>query len=271
MSKTTHRVLSEALIHMFRPLIRILLRNGVTFRAFSEIAKAIYVEVAAEEFPIPGRKQTDSRIAVITGLSRKEVKRVRSTELSTDPDNLVRFNRAARVISGWTQDPDFIDANGSPRDLQLEGEGATFAELVRRYSGDAPPRAVLDELERVGTVERHGDNTLVLLTRAYIPQTDNSDKVGVLGIAVGNLLQTVDHNIWGKDGDPYFQRILVSNGALSTRDTDEFRQLTKQAGQRMLENLDHWLGEHERPSDQAGNQPDGGRVGVGIYYFQIED
>ena len=137
MATETQRLLAESLLKILRPLIRILLRNGVTYRAFTEAAKAVYIEVASAEFAIPGRKQTDSRISVITGLSRKEVKRVKSMPPATDAENLARYNRASRVISGWTQDEAFMDAHGNPADLPLDNSDNRFAELERRYSGDA--------------------------------------------------------------------------------------------------------------------------------------
>jgi hypothetical protein len=265
MTTETQRLIAASLRKILTPLIRILLRNGVTYRAFTESAKAVYIDVASKEFGIRGRKQTDSRISVITGLSRKEVKRVKSLPESDEAENLARYNRASRVISGWTQDADFMDAQGNPLDLPLDGADNSFGELVRRYSGDAPPRAVLDELEQVGAVQRMDNGTLCLLTRGYIPQTDSPERLGIFGVMVADLLHSSNHNLMDQTGKPFFQRI-VANERVPVEHTDDFQQVTRRYCQQFLEKLDHWLTEHELPpSDRSRNTR---RVGVGIYYFE---
>lgn len=265
MTTDTQQLIAESLRKILQPLIRILLRNGVTYRAFTEAAKSVYIEVATEEFGIPGRKQTDSRISVITGLSRKEVKRVKSLPLSDEVMNLARYNRASRVISGWTQDSDFMDAQGNPLDLPLDGSEFSFGELVRRYSGDAPPRAVLDELEQVGAVQRMDNGTLCLLTRGYIPQTDSPERLGIFGMMVSDLLHSSNHNLIDDTGHPFFQRV-VANERISRQMTGDFQQVTRRYCQQFLEKLDHWLSENELPEKDTGTETR--RVGVGIYYFE---
>lgn len=199
--------LYEALARLLRPLARMLLRNGISYKAFAELSKRVFVEVAREEFRIPGRKQSDSRVSVITGLSRKEVKRVQ-----TDPEdgegNLRLYNRAARVIYGWVKDPDYLAADGQPRRLQMEsaGNNVDFVGLVRRYSGDAPPRAVLDELDRVQAIRRHDDGYLSLETRQYAPPVAaEPDQLAFLGDAGSALIESVDH-AWREGDSGHVQR-----------------------------------------------------------------
>src|SRR6185295_11470661 len=125
-------------------LFRLLLRQSVSFGAFEEMAKRAYVDVALKDFAIPGKKQTTSRVAVLSGLTRKEVQRLLSEGDDDGEEVADRYNRAARVLTGWARDADFLDRKGKPRILDLEGDEG-FAGLVKRYSGDMPPRAVLDE------------------------------------------------------------------------------------------------------------------------------
>lgn len=269
MSNDTNRVLVETIIRILRPLIRIALRNGMTYKAFAEAAKSVFVDIAAEDFRIPGRKQSDSRISVITGLSRKEVKRVKLKDEYSEDMDPVLYNRASRVITGWTQDPDFTDEHGAPRDLNLEGPEPSFPELVRRYSGDAPPRAILDEMERVGSVERNGVNKLTLLTRAYITQSNDVEKLRYLGEVVSQLLRTMDRNFWDEDSEPLFQRI-VANDQMPAESAEAFRVVTKQKGQELLETLDRWLSENEVRDTDRVDEADLRRVGLGMYYFEDE-
>src|SRR5210317_1018540 len=101
MKPVSLKTLNAAIIRILQPLVRILLRNGVSFGTFSDIAKWVYVDTAANEFGIANRKQTISRISVITGLSRKEVKRVKEKTRPADTAIAEQYNRAARVITAW--------------------------------------------------------------------------------------------------------------------------------------------------------------------------
>ena len=90
MDKTGSQALSAALVRMLRPLVRLLLRRGVSFKAFSDLLRWLYVDVAIEEFGLSGRKQSVSRVSVVTGLTRKEVSRLinlpgRSLATSVEP------------------------------------------------------------------------------------------------------------------------------------------------------------------------------------------
>lgn len=270
-TKQSHYVIYEALVRVLRPLVRIMLRSGVTYKAFAEVLKGVYVDIASTEFRIPGRKQTDSRIAVITGLSRKEVSRVGALDLPNDAPNPVIYNRAARVISGWTLDPDFLDDEGLPRSLSLDDGDNNFSELVRRHSGDAPPRAILDELERVNAVTYNKDGTLKLLTRAYIPQLDDLEKISLMGGAVGQLIVTMDHNFWSQgEQDLRFQRI-VSNDKIDPDAALEFHHFAREQSQQFLETLDAWLTEHQVSRERLqAFSGDLRRVGIGLYYFEEE-
>src|SRR5512139_558758 len=232
MKTTVIRALSAAVTTLLRPLVRLLLRNGIPYRTFSDIAKRVYVDVAMEEFGIPGRKQSKSRVSVITGLTRKEVLRVRRLPSPDDLGAVERYNRAARVIGGWVRDPRFHRESGRPMDLPIEGDAACFAELVKIYSGDAPARAVLDELLRVGTVERTQDGKVRLLERSFIPKTGEIEKIGILGVDASDLIATIDHNI-RKSGDAYFHR-KVSYDNLPSETLPEFRGIAAERAQGLL-------------------------------------
>ena len=259
----TYRAISVAMTKMLRPMVRLLLRNGVTYQAFAETLKMVFVQVASEEFRIANRKQSDSRIAVITGLSRKEVKRVAALAPAADAESYVKFNRAARVIAGWTQDHEFAE-QGSPRVLALEGAGASFAELVRRYSGDAPPRAVLDELERVGAVERSAGDRLTLRVKCYQPKTDDADRVAQMGDAVSALIETCDRNLSAEGVGLRLQRFVVQ-AELPAHSVARFEGLAVERAKPVFDGLSAWLDDHGLEPGSAG--VDRKRVGVGIYLF----
>jgi len=270
--ETIEKAVSSAIFKLMRPLVRILLRNGIPFGTFSELAKRAYVSIASEEFAIEGRKPSVSRVSVITGLSRKEISRVRET---TDPEagiSVQRYNRAARVITGWISDPMFVDARGEPRDLVVEDGSGSFADLVRRYSGDVPARAILDELVRVASVTRTHEGKVRLLARAYVPQTGEADKIGILGTDVAELVSTIDHNLTARNSgqaDPWFQR-KVSYDNIPVEATDEIKELSARHGQEFLELLNRRLSERDRDVTPGTGGTGRMKLSVGVYYFEEE-
>jgi len=258
--------LQRAVEQLLRPLFRVLLRHSVSFRAFEEMAKRAYVDVAYKDFAIPGKKPTASRVAVLSGLTRKELQHLRDTPADDDADVADRYNRAARVLTGWARDADFLDREGRPRALEPDGDGS-FAALVRRYSGDMPARAVLDELLRVGAVRQRDDGRLEPLTGAYVPQRSTVDKLGILGRDVADLIATIDHNLQHGADDPRFQRKVMYD-AIPTSDLPALRKLSAQQAQALLEKLDRWLAAHDTEKSPESPESPRTRVGLGIYYFE---
>ncbi len=268
MGKPVQQALSRAILRLLPPLVRILLRNGVAFGTFSDLAKKVYTDVAFDEFKLAGKKQTLSRVSILTGLTRKEVKRLH--ELS-EPGALVeekRYNRAIRVISGWLNDERFCSDDSVPLPLPIDGVEHSFSALVRSYSGDVPVQAMLNELISACSVEQR-DNTVYLIRHAYVPANDPVENIHILGSDVEELIATIDHNLTHTDKDLRFQR-KVSNQQISAETLKMFKQLSAREAQIFLERLDNWLSEHEiEPDSTKKTKP--ARVSVGIYYYEDRD
>ena len=203
--------LYAALECLLESLVRLLIRKGVSFSVFSEIAKRSYVKVAERDFRIPGKKQTNTRIATITGLSRKEVLRITDLQQSGDEFLTDQHNRATRVISAWTRLEEFHDRRGRPAALPIEGDIRSFASLVKQSSGDIPARTILDELLHSGSVCYLKDKRIRLVGNAYIPVGDVMTKVRMLGTDVSDLISTIDHNLDADSEGSCFQRKVSYN------------------------------------------------------------
>lgn len=263
----TLKALTKAVQTLLKPLVRILLRNGISYGTFADLAKWVYVDVASREFAISGRKQSVSRVAVLTGLTRKEVQRLREFPRPHERETAERYNRAARVIASWRREREFLDHEGWSAALVISGETGSFASLVRRFSGDMPARAILDELERVGAVRQLDDGRVELVTPAYIPRTSETDKLHILGTDVSYLIATIDHNVRPDRAEPRFQR-KVAYDNLPDQALPEFRTLSAQKAQALLERLDEWLSRHDRDTQPAVAGTGRNRAGIGIYYFE---
>ena len=259
--------LRNAIVRVLTPLVRILLRSGVSYGTFAEIAKEVFTRVALQEFDIQGRKQSISRVAVITGLTRKAVKEAMGQPVEHTDDLGESYNRAARVIAGWRRDPEFQSPDGRPERLPFHGSVASFASLVKRYSGDMPARAVLDELKRIQAAAQAVDGRVELLVRAYLPSNDTEMKLHILGTDVAHLIATIGHNLHSDPSQAHLQR-KVAYDNLPQEALAPFRRMATEKAQALLETLDQHLSQQDRD-----NHPDIGgtgryKAGVGIYYFE---
>jgi hypothetical protein len=265
MTDSLQKVLSRAVASLLRPLVRILLRNGIAYGSFAELAKRVYVDVAFEEFAPEGKKQTVTHASALTGLTRKDVKRL--LDLKDDPqsDSEQRYNRAVRVISGWVNDHEFHTATGRPATLPMDGDQGSFSALVRKYSGDVTTQSMLAVLEAASSISRNGDR-IRLIKKAYVPGNDPVDKLDILGTDTAELIATIDHNLTHRSDDLRYQR-KVSNHQVDPRCVNEFIEISSEKSQALLEELDAWLSQHEVSGGEQS--PEKGRyLSLGIYFYE---
>lgn len=261
-------VLINAVIAILRPLVRILIRYGLSCSEFSELAKQLYVDVADKDYAISGKKQTVSRIAVLTGLCRKEVLKIRS-QLDSDSNAAVGpVNRANRVILGWLNDSEFLDEHGKPAIVPLRGEAGSFEVLVKRYSGDITSRAILDELIRIGAAMQTEDGDLQLISEGYIPKTEN-EKINVMAKCVRDQLKTIDFNLSHPSYEARFQR-QVKYVDLSRETIKEFKEFSKERSIEFIMALNMWLADKKKNQQLTNGEPRG-KAGFGFYYFEEDD
>ncbi|NOZ52352.1 MAG: hypothetical protein GXP08_04270 [Gammaproteobacteria bacterium] len=268
--KQSQNILQTAVFKLLRPLIRIFLRNGLPYAAFVDLAKRAYIDVAEKEFVIDGKKQTNSRISTITGLSRKEVKRLKALSDTDDKEIVERYNRAARVVYGWVHDPSYADGHGHSIDLQFEADDLSFSSLVKEFSGDVPPRAILDELLQVGVVEKNSEGNLHLTARAYIPQSSQTEKLRYLGSDVAGLITTMDRNIHLNDKKPFFQRKVYYDN-IPNEAVEKLQIILENKGQALLEFLDQWMASHDRDINEKVHGTGRKAAGIGIYYYEDDE
>jgi hypothetical protein len=267
MGRSTSESLLSATHALLRPLVRIFLRNGKAARSFYDIVKHVYVELARNEFGINGKKATISRIAILTGLTRKEVQALLAMPSKDNRSIEEQYNRAARVITGWLKDSRFGDGKGHPVPLPLKGKRGSFAQLVKIYSGDIPVRAMLDELLHVGAVQQLKDGRICLRSRAYIPQKAAPEKLSILGTDTADLISTIDHNIYIDPSHPRFQRKVMYDN-VPVEAAQEFRAIASAQGQELLEALDRWLAHRDRDVNPTVKGTGRVRLGVGLYAFE---
>jgi len=145
--------LNRTFLVLLQPLARLFLRFGRGYREFSELSKAAFVAVAAKDYGVHGRPTNVSRIAAMTGLTRKEISRIRGR---IDAGNAAVTERATplqEVVGAWRAQREFQDESGHPAVLPMSGERGSFQSLIKQYAGDIPEGAMRKELQRIGAVE----------------------------------------------------------------------------------------------------------------------
>lgn len=270
MTSQIQKAVLSACREFMRPVVRLLLKNGIGFSEFSQICKSVFVEVASDDHGLRGRKTNMSRVAVMTGLSRKEVKKLRDAEGTDAFAMMSRKRRPELVLSIWQSDPEFRDSKNRPKRIRFEGSGPTFRELVSRVGGDIPARAMLNELLRAGSIVEEGEK-LRLVSQSYIPEPNDPEAILVAGDAIRDLVSTLNYNLGVADPELRFLERRVYSDKLPLRQRSRFRKLARERGELLIRDLNAWLTERELAAAEGNSNADcdshAHRIGVGVYFF----
>jgi len=249
--------------------VHVLIRCGITWKDFAELARTSYVDVATQQFGKRGRPTNVSRTAVLTGLTRREVRKQRA-RLAANPETWsAHVTKASLVLSAWHQEAEFLDSQGHPALLPLEGEGVSFAALLRRCgAGDVRPSTLLKELLAAQAVRQTTDGRLEPLKRSYIPQTMDEGLIGLWGKRITDVARTYVHNLTRPSQVPArFERAAV-NDYVDASVLPEFQKFLEREGQAFLERVDAWLTEHRARGEGPDMARAAIRLGAGLYHIQ---
>lgn len=254
-----------------RLLARLMLRSGIGYMQFAEMSKQAFVEEALGERDARGRATNLSRVAIRTGISRKEVARVRSNILTRAQSQAVVADdrpdsgHMARVLQLWHADSRFVDSAGRPRGLPLGGDGVTFSSLVRAAGGDVPPGAVRAELVDAGAITELEDGLVRPTKRYFVPADVGEDLLVGFEHFVAPVLAGLVRNTDRNCSQPFFQRLAYSDRLIASS-VPLFREMSKDLSSSFLQTLDDWLSVNESKLDLPPASLHG--VGVGIFYYE---
>lgn len=259
-----HPALVRALRRLLRPLVRLLIREGMTFPALSALLKEVYVSVGERDYAPADGRQTDSRISLITGVHRKDVRRLRAGRGDETPGPTAALSLSAQIIALWAGSPDFSDGAGRPRPLaRFAEEGPSFESLVTRVSKDIRPRAVLDDWLERGLAHYDAQGQVVLTEAALVPRENLAELAFFLGRNLHDHIAACDHNLVD-DELPFIERAVY------------YDRLTSDAAAR-LGSLAHDLGmtallalnrEANALAEQREGAPNSNhRMSFGVYFY----
>jgi len=256
--------LVAAVRRLLRPLVRLLLNHQFTYPMLIRLLKGVYVEVA-EEYRVPGKEQTDSRVSLLTGVHRKDVKRLRQDEQARHRAPTT-VTLGAQLVALWTTDRKYLDAKGRPRPLPRlarDGDSSSFEQLVASVNTDIRPRVVLDEWLRLGVAHVDAQNRVNLVVDAFVPEKGFDEKAFYLGQNVHDHLAACAHNLTG--GAPTMLERSVFSDALSERSVNNLAQLAREQGMQTLHAISRRAIEFEQ--QDASKKAPRHRINVGVYFF----
>ncbi len=251
-----------------QPLVRRMLADGVTYGRLERELRELFVEVAEHDFATDGRKQTDSRIAALTGINRKEVRRLRRNPAEQREPRSFTRSWAADLIGRWLSQPDTTGTSGRPLVLPYDApRGPSFVKLAEKTTKDVQPRALLDVLVSSGAVEVRGGSKVALTGSTWTPKRGHAERLAMLAEDPPELIATMLHNIFDDEDDPRLQQKLAYDN-LGSDGIARLRVALRREATRFLKKSDALLRRHDR--DRNAKAPRGERTyaGIGVYYFE---
>lgn len=262
-------ILIAALRRLLRPLIKLLLVNGITYPFLSNLLKSLYVEVAREEFLLNGKAQTDSRISLLSGVHRKDVKRLgeESRQEQAAPPTI---SLGAKLVALWTSNALYLDESGRhlplPRQAS-EGGAKSFEGLVSSVSKDIRSRVILDEWLRIGVAHLDEQDRVCLNTDAFIPENGYDEKAYYFGQNLHDHIAAGAHNLLGQK--PSFLDRSVYYNKLTPESVAELAELSKKLGMQALVAVNKRAEALQKTDAEKADAQQ--RINFGVYYFSSEE
>lgn len=245
-----------------RPLVRLWMRGGVTFPVVAAMLRELYVDVAQTDLLSDERSRTDSRIAVLTGVHRKELRRLRELPADSGPTP-AKLTLGSLLVARWLAMAPFAEPPGTPRRLKRTGE-ASFEFLVESVTKDVRPRAVLDEFLAQGVVEVDAEDMIVLRDAAYLPQPGQEKQLFYFARNLHDHAAAACANIATEGPAPFLDRSVHYDG-LSDAAAETLRAEARAAAIRLLVEINGRALQLLDASPEAGVGTQ--RVNLGVYLF----
>jgi hypothetical protein len=250
---------------LMAPVARWLLRNGVSYSAFAELLKAVFVDTARAEIERSGVRATQSALSVLSGVHRKDVRTLAATPRAAGaPPQPVRgVPLASQVFTRWLTDRRLRTRDGKPKKLPRTGGSASFEGLARALSNDVHPRTVLDELLRLGLVRLDGDDVIPLNT-AFVPDRKLDELTALFSANAADHLAAAVHNLSG--GAPRFLEQSVFANWLSADSVEHLHACARAAWSQAFATMVAEASERVK-GDGALAPEDRHRVRFGTYFY----
>jgi hypothetical protein len=265
--------LLKPLARLLRPLVRLLIQSGVTFPVMADLLRGLYVDVARRELLTDPKSRTDSRVSLLTGVHRKEIRRQRSPE--GEPAEPAVVTRTSAIIARWLGSSTYTDAAGRPLPLPRAGPDPSFEGLVASVTRDVRPRAVLDEWLHQGLVRIDAEGRVQLSTEAFIPREGGEAQLFYFARNLHDHIAAAAVNIVAASSPRFLDRSVHYDG-LRAEAADQLEAAAREAAQQLLLHINRLAlalveaQEQERESAASIPTPTR-RVNLGIYLYAEDE
>jgi len=189
----------DTVLRLLRPAARLLLRHGVSYRSFSVACKRVFLDAAQDELKARGMATTDSSITLLSGVHRRDVRSLLRESPQQAPGLKKPASLASEVVGRWLQDKRYRKRNGQLRALPRGNADDGFDALVHSVSQDIRPRAMLDELLRLGVAREQGD-TVELVAESFVPREGFAEVAALIADNVHDHLAAAAENLHEQRG-----------------------------------------------------------------------
>lgn len=255
----------NALENCLKPIARLCIHFGIDHRNLSEMLKAAFVSVAKEEFKVDGKSQTDSRIALLTGVHRKDVRRLlgRAPEKTTGRQQ----GLIANLISQWLSAPELQDQHGEPKPIPRNPHPdfkISFFSLAESLTNDIHPRALMDECISRGIVNLTDDGMVHLVPESLMPEDDLDEKAHLFGQSIHDHISAAEFNLNG--GNPPFLDKFVCDEGLTESDVKDIAAAARKAAMNALKQVNNQVLEHKKQHCNTDNKLEY-RIHFGTFFY----
>ena len=258
---------------LLKPIVKILLSSGVSYKQFSVVARQLYVECALSEFGISGRPTNVSRASIITGISRSEVTKLKhkieeGNRLSEEDEAVIEtLSNASQILYKWFTAPEYLDSDGKPKILSIKNDTPpSFASLMKDHGGGLPTTTMLKELLKTKSVELVGTDQLKALNRSYKPLPADPAHILRLAHVVSDFATTMHTNMIRQVGEPSKFEARAFNTSIPKEVIPEFQIFMQKNGMEFLQRIDNWL--NEREVNLGSDNNDRTTLGAGLYMIE---
>ena len=263
----TQAALTKAVTMLCRPLVRLLIEKGMTFPQFRDLMKELYIDVASSEFSIDEKKPSDSRVFVLTGIHRKDIKRIRENSDLNTPNISSSASLSGEIIARWSSMPEYLDEKGKPRKLTKNNDNkqAGFEQLVSSVSKDVRPKVILEEWLRLDIV-RLKDDLITLNKSAFVSNKEFKEMAYYLGHNIHDHMASCVNNILAEE-KPMLER-SVYYASLSETSINKLRNIADKKGNELLQLLNK---QAIKFYDADKHKEDATyRMRLGVYWYQAQ-
>lgn len=261
----TPESITHALEHCLKPIARLCIHFGIDHRKLSEMLKGAFVSVANEEFKVNGKSQTDSRIALLTGVHRKDVRRL----LGRAPDKAPgrQLGLVANLIAQWLAIPELLNEDGEPKPIPRNpqpGHKTSFTSLAEALTNDIHPRALMDECVNRGIVKLTDDDMVHLIVESLVPADDLDEKAHFFAQNIHDHIAAAEHNLNGNQ-PPFLDRFVWHEG-LTESDTKIIAAAARRAAMNALKLVNNQAVHYKQQHYDEASRPEY-KIHFGTFFY----